>query len=59
MKRDFEEFVIKRCEGALLENINYIENERRGSWGTEEMQGEAEAICYKKGFSDALKILSM
>jgi len=55
MEKDFEEFIAKRCEKALLENREYLEKEHIED-DMEGLQEKAEILCYKKGFSDALKI---
>lgn len=55
MEKDFEEFIAKRCEEALLENEEYLELEY-GESSDVEVQETAEIICYKKGFSDAMKV---
>lgn len=56
MERDFEDFIVTRCERAKLEDDEYLEKER-GSSEPEEVQGMAEIVCYKKGFSDAMAII--
>lgn len=53
---EFEEYVIKRCEKALLECKEYIEKENNGDVTPDELQAMAEELCYKKGFADALNI---
>lgn len=52
MKKDFDEFIVKRCEVALLENQEYIQLERSRTATQEELQALAETICYKQCFND-------
>lgn len=52
LKKDFEEFIAKRCEKALLESEEYIKLERNGNASPEELQELAEIICYKQCFDD-------
>lgn len=52
MEKDFDEFVAKRCEKALMENKEYIALERSGAATQEELQALAEVICYKQCFED-------
>lgn len=58
MEKDFEDFIFKRCETALLENEEYLKLEQDGS-DNELIQELAETICYKKGFSDAIKLINL
>ncbi len=55
MEKDFEDFIVARCEKALLNNQNYIESR---DCEPEEVQDMAQIICYKQGFNDAIKILN-
>jgi len=57
LEGDFEDFVATRCETAKLENKEYLKLERNDTASEEEVQEVAETICYKKGFSDALKLM--
>jgi len=57
LEKDFEDFIVKRCEEAKLSNDDYLRHER-GRFAPEEVQGMAEIICYQKGFSDATKIFN-
>lgn len=56
LDNDFKEYVIKRCEKALLECKEYIGKENNGDVTPDELQAMAEELCYKKGFADALNI---
>jgi hypothetical protein len=56
LEKDFENFIAKRCESALLESDEYLLLEKEDS-DPAMTQGLAEIICYKKGFSDAMKII--
>jgi len=58
MEKDFEDFIAKRCETALLENADYLELEERADAREGEAQGAAEIICYKRGFHDALELFN-
>ena len=57
MNKDFEEYVMKRCQIAEAENEDFINLEKTCN---DELyvRTYAEEICYKKGFSDAIKLLS-
>lgn len=52
VQKDFDEFIAKRCEKALLENEEYIRLERSGKATPEELQSLVEIICYKQCFDD-------
>jgi hypothetical protein len=54
---DFYNFIIKRCEEALLENEEYITKEHKSEQTSDDLQEMAEVLCYKKGFMDAMHIL--
>jgi len=56
MEKDFEDFIVTRCETALLNNQNYLEHEH-GDFAPEEVQDIAQIICYKQGFKDAMNVL--
>jgi hypothetical protein len=58
LDKDFENFVATRCETALLESDDYLKLER-GDCDPVGVQGLAETICYKKGFSDAVNLLKL
>ena len=53
---DFKELVSKRCMVALMENKSYTEKENSGIVTQDELNIIAEGLCYRKGFSDALKL---
>ena len=52
MERDFEEFIIARCEKALREDAEYMEMERSGNVSQEVLQVKAEVLCYKQCIKD-------
>ena len=52
----YNDFIYLRCEVALLENAEYMKKERSQETDPDELQADAEALCYKKGFNDAMKI---
>ena len=56
MEKDFENFIVTRCETALLNNEKYLEHER-GDCSPEEVQDIAQITCYKQGFKDAMNVL--
>lgn len=56
MEEEFEQFIDKRCERALLESEEYLRNERSTSFDENELQEIAEKLCYKKGFFDAMAL---
>lgn len=58
MNEEFEEVIIKRCEAALLECEKYMNKERSADADPDELQADAEVLCYKKGFNDAMKIMN-
>ena len=57
MEKDFESFVIARCENALKENEEYMRIELSGKLEPEELQSIAEEICYVQGFEDCKAML--
>ena len=56
MEKDFENFIITRCEAALMGNDDYLVL-REKECDPEEVEDMEHIICYKQGFSDALKII--
>ena len=57
MEKDFENFIAKRCECALMSDENYVKKEQGENVNEIELQIIVETICYKKGFSDAMKVI--
>ena len=57
MEMDFENFIAKRCECALMSDENYVKKEQGENVNEIELQIIVETICYKKGFSDAMKVI--
>lgn len=57
LKKDFDQFAMKRCEVALMGNAAYVNAERSGEVPQEEIQAKAEELCYKQGFNDAMQII--
>lgn len=55
MYDEFDLFVAKRCENALLKNEEYTELTSKGC--EDELQSMAEILCYKQGWKDAVKML--
>ena len=58
-KKDFNTFIAKRCERALLENSEYLKLEKNPDATQEEIQALAETICYKQCFKDFIEFLKM
>lgn len=56
MDEDFQDFISRRCEKALLECEDYISKEQ-SNFPEDELRIMAEELCYKKGFLDALAIV--
>ena len=59
MEKDFDEFVAKRCEKALLENEQYMRLENSDEVSRDELQALAETLCYKKCFNDFVAKINM
>ena len=59
MEKDFDEYVAKRCERALLDNKDYMELERSGKATEEELLAMVEVICYKQCFNDFVAVKKM
>lgn len=59
MEKNFDDFVAKRCERALLENEEYMKLERSGEVSQEELQALVEVICYKQCFNDFVAVKKM
>jgi len=59
MDRDIKEFVYLRCERALEENKEYMEAEKSGKVDQDELQQQAEALCYLKGFKDMMEFIGI
>jgi hypothetical protein len=55
MEKDFEDFIVARCETAKLSNGEYLKHERKDC-DPEEVQDLAQIICYKQGFKDAMSL---
>lgn len=53
MEKDFDEFVAKRCEKALTQNMEYMEIENDKNVTPEERQSMAEMLCYVQGLKDS------
>ena len=58
MQKTIENLVMARCEEAKLENERYLECELTSNQ-PEEVQAEAETICYLKGVKDTIKTLKI
>lgn len=56
MDKDFMQYVYARCERALQEDMEYKELERESS-DQDAIQAKAEALCYIRGYKDALSML--
>lgn len=52
LKEDYDKFVMKRCERALLEDEEYLKLERNPETKPEELQAIAEMLCYKQCAKD-------
>jgi hypothetical protein len=55
LEKDFEDFIVKRCSDALMNDTEYEEASRRDC-DIEEIIDIVVRIGYKKGFSDACKV---
>lgn len=54
MENLFDEFVSRRCADALLQCHEYMEKEYSGLVPEDELQCQAEKLCYIQGIKDAL-----
>lgn len=52
MKKEFEEFVMRRCGVALSENQEYLKLEQSEDATQDQLQAKAEEVCYKKALKD-------
>ncbi len=58
IEKDLKGFIAERCKKALMECSHYMDKERSGKCDSDELQSLAEELCYKKGFADAVSILT-
>jgi hypothetical protein len=58
MNKEFMEYVYKRCEVALVENVEYMKLESDESADQDKVQAKAEELCYLRGFQDAMTLLN-
>jgi hypothetical protein len=56
LEKDFEDFIIARCERALEDNEEYMRLEQSGEVSQDKLQSMAEVLCYKQCFKDMMAI---
>lgn len=57
MKKDLDEYAMKRCEKALTENGEYMKLERDENSSFEERLALAQIICYEQAVKDTIKFM--
>ena len=55
MEKDFEDFIVARCETALLNDQNYLDH-GNGNFVAEEVRDIVQSVCYRQGYKDAMKV---
>ncbi|NLK29233.1 MAG: hypothetical protein GX306_13000 [Clostridiales bacterium] len=55
---DFRQYAGERCNKALTENAEYMTKEQNKEADQNEVQADAELICYLQGYRDAINIMN-
>lgn len=59
MDKEIREFICSRCEKALEENEEYMKAEMSGTVDHDELQEQAEVLCYLRGFRDMMMFMGI
>ena len=59
MEKDFIEFASERCEKAIEEDNNYMDNENAEWLDRDELQAKAEVLCYFQGMKDMAHLMGI
>lgn len=59
MNEDYLEYVMKRCDKALMEDATYMEMEQSGKYSEDELRVKAEVLCYLRCMKDERELRNM